>query len=445
LLTGGRLEKKEIEQLLSFHAREIANKDKTVYCDTIAEFLESKISGITQISKAFQLLDKANVGLAIKEYMERGDLESKAMNFSDSEFANNDTVQIADDVWTEVPIFGDIFISYKNGKKIIINLLLDTFDAPCKVRIFARKEDIEIAKSIISYLDDFLKVRNIYRNKIITPQGEFLKVGSYTFDDLLIKEKDKEMLKMNTIDILDKIEIYKKNNIPLRRGFLLSGPAGVGKTLAIKIICSELKGKATIIWLTAANMSKAFIMKKAFDLARELSPSVIIMEDLDLLFQDRETGEGTVPTMLGELLNQLDGLVENDQMIVLGTTNYIKKIEKALKNRLNRFNRIIEFSLPDEEIRLKMLNLYTKDLRLESIDLGEFARKTKEFTGAQLKELVQTASIYAIDQNSLDKDGKVIILKDHFDYSFANTPKEREKEALGFSSDESELAYSCRH
>jgi len=224
---------------------------------------------------------------------------------------------------------------------------------------------------------------------------------------------------------------------------MLKGIPGTGKTKIGKVICNTIGDEVTFIWVTPGDIDSTSKVKAICELARGTAPSVLFLEDIDLYskHRDLEPNKG----LLGELMNQLDGLIENEFVIVIATTNYPDNVEDAIRNRPGRFDRIIDVSIPDIECRERMLNLFLKERSVEAEDVSklikELAKSTEGFTGAHMKELVNSAIISAIDDNSLDGD-RIIIKEEHF---LKNIELVRTKEikALGFSTnyDPDELDY----
>jgi transitional endoplasmic reticulum ATPase len=139
-------------------------------------------------------------------------------------------------------------------------------------------------------------------------------------------------------------------------------------------------------------------------------------------------------SLLGELMNQLDGLVENHYVVVIATTNKVDALEKALRNRPGRFDRVIDIPPPDNAARLKMLELYANKHKMEDVNLAEIAEKTEKYTGAHIKELVNTAIITAIDENSFDTEGMVILKQEYFTKNIAKVRNKKIQPAIGFGS-----------
>ena len=156
------------------------------------------------------------------------------------------------------------------------------------------------------------------RRQAINPSGKLLTATEpVDWHDLALPAASKDLLRRNTLGILDQRKTFRKNRVPLRRGVLLYGPPGTGKTLIGKLL-ARLK-VATFLWITSADIdNEADNIRQAFKLARELRPTIVFLEDIDLYATDRQYGARQV---LGELLCQMDGLEKNDGLILIATTN----------------------------------------------------------------------------------------------------------------------------
>lgn len=278
------------------------------------------------------------------------------------------------------------------------------------VTVFYQDTAEDLAKSFLKDLETFAKAHNYLRNSKIDAGLSFIPASSYTWDDIVLPSKVKAELQLNIDGMMENIEFYKKNNIKFKRGIILQGPPGTGKTLVGKIICNSTK--CTFLWVTPRFLERSQHIKAVCDMARELSPSILFLEDIDLYSEDRHSVRNA--SLLGELMNQLDGLIENHFVIVIATTNQVDNVETALRNRPGRFDRILDIGLPSDSGRLHMLQLFTKNYKLDGVDLKSIALQTEQYSGAHVKELVITAAITAIDEKSLTEDGLVILKPAYF-------------------------------
>jgi len=285
-----------------------------------------------------------------------------------------------------------------------------------------------LAKSFLKDLEVYAKEHNYLRKAKVDAGLTFIPKSEYTWDDIVLPLKTKAELQMNVDGMISNIDLYRKNNIKFKRGLILKGPPGTGKTLIGKIICNS--ADCTFLWVTPRFLERSQHVKTVCDMARELSPSILFLEDIDLYSADRRSVGNA--TLLGELMNQLDGLIENHFIIVIATTNCVDDVEEAVRNRPGRFDRILDIDLPTVTGRLNMLQLFTGTYKLDNVDLQDIAVKTEKYSGAHVKELVITAAITAIDEKSLTEDGFVILKSAYFNDNIAKVRNKKIEPVAGF-------------
>ncbi|MBM3173483.1 MAG: ATP-binding protein [Chloroflexi bacterium] len=252
-----------------------------------------------------------------------------------------------------------------------------------------RKETVEeFAKGV----NDLADSKKMYQGKKIELGGDirFISPTGKSWDDLALSPELKEQIRTNTVDFLARREELAKYGILPRRGVMLLGEPGTGKTLVLKIIMSQSPGVTCISARTARLVNSAYIYDLYF-VARDLRPSIVFLEDIDLIGEDRRKAkEQALPTLLA----QLDGLAEDCAGVVtVATTNFIEDIDDALKKRPSRFDRVIELSLPDLEQRRRYVELLSGRIPMDE-DIREcLARKTEGMTPAQIQEAAQSLVI----------------------------------------------------
>jgi ATP-dependent 26S proteasome regulatory subunit len=179
-----------------------------------------------------------------------------------------------------------------------------------------------------------------------------------------------------------------------RKGLLFYGPPGTGKTHTIHYLASQLPNHTTLL-VTAEQVG---MIGEYFRLARFLQPSLMVIEDVDLIARERTQmrtpGE---EILLNKLLNEMDGLQEDSEVLFILTTNRPDQIEPALVSRPGRIDQAIEFPLPDEEGRTKLTKLYARDLQVPDDLLGLIVRRTKGVSGAFIKELMRRCAQFQIE------------------------------------------------
>jgi len=210
------------------------------------------------------------------------------------------------------------------------------------------------------------------------------------WEDLGDLEEVKEIIRESIeLPLLNK-ELAKRLNIRPVKGILLYGPPGVGKTSIAKAIATELR--ATFIEISGEELSRVGpikaveIISEKFYTAVDNSPSVIFIDEIDMIARSREISEWR--NVLTELLRQMDGLREIEDVIVIGSTNRPWDLDPAIL-RAGRFDKIIYIPPPNEEARKKILKVLLRGLEVEEDVVEKVAKITEGFVPADLKLLVE--------------------------------------------------------
>ena len=271
------------------------------------------------------------------------------------------------------------------GEKSIIQL---TSPAGCREVTIGKMNEIE------AYVEE----HNCLKGHKLDANGRFLRlVREYTWDCVYAAPKLLATIRRNTQGFLDRLEMYRRYRLPTRRGVLLHGRPGTGKTLIGKILCSQLRG--TFIWVRPGNVCNVGCITSVFEMARDLSPSLVFFEDLDL-FGAKRNFHGFGGLILGELLNQMDGLKENDGIVVVATTNDLESIEPALKDRPSRFDCVLEVPEINDGIRHNYLRTFLVE---RSIKPSFFDEMDKATTRCRTIAEVQEEAIRCL-QRAIEND-----------------------------------------
>lgn len=304
---------------------------------------------------------------------------------------------------------GSIILEEADRQRLVVrfNLIEHREEGKPRSDIFltCEKEKKKWLEELEAQINKWIDNNNYLRGKKLKPNTQFLDISKkYTWDDIILPDDIRGEIK----DYFELREIYKKNNLPFKRGIICYGIPGTGKTLLGKVIASQID--STLIWVTPSDVETPRDVSDIFEMARDLTPAILFFEDLDFYASIREGNDKA--GVLGEFLAQMDGFIENEDIFIIATTNDIKVIEPALKDRPSRFDTLIEFKPMEEPLRAEMikrlLNNYRTKEDPETI-ANQTAKLLKNMTGAELNEFFISVIKTAIQERSIDSDKKVIL------------------------------------
>jgi len=201
-----------------------------------------------------------------------------------------------------------------------------------------------------------------------------------------------------------KPELFKKVGIEPPRGVLLYGTPGTGKTLLARAVAHETH--ATFIRVIGSELVQKYIgegarmVREMFELAKEKAPSIVFIDELDAIGARRmdtsTSGDREVHRTLMQLLAEIDGFDPRGDVKILSATNRPDILDPALL-RPGRFDRLIQFPMPDEGARVTIFKIHTKGMNLaKNVDLAVLAKNTGGSTGADIKSMCTEAGMFAI-------------------------------------------------
>lgn len=274
--------------------------------------------------------------------------------------------------------------------------------AKLSVEVMARHR--ERAEEFLAKLRTTIRKQNVYRGHVLSldasPMGsveiKFHQLPSVDRRDIILPEGLLERIERQTVRFSQLADQLRSTHRHLKRGILLHGPPGTGKTLTAMYVAQAIDGR-TVLLLTGRAQG---MIEQSCALARVLQPSIVILEDVDLVAEERSRpGTSCTAPLLFELLNQMDGLGSDADVLFLLTTNRPDILEPALAARPGRVDQAIEIALPDAECRLRLFNLYADGLTLNGVHLDRFVRRTEGASPAFIRELLRKAALFAADES----------------------------------------------
>jgi hypothetical protein len=217
--------------------------------------------------------------------------------------------------------------------------------------------------------------------------------GSGVVPGLRTNGDDASAVHVRTLGFTRHRDRLREAGLHLKRGLLLHGPPGTGKTLTAMYIVGRLPERTTLL-VSGQGMGS---IAEACMLARLLQPSTVILEDVDLIAEERSTQKGQTPLLL-ELMNQMDGFDEDADVLFLLTTNRPDVLEPALASRPGRIDASLEVPLPDAASRRALIRLYARAVPLELADEERLVKRTDGVSAAFLRELLRKAALLAAER-----------------------------------------------
>jgi Tfp pilus assembly protein PilF len=262
------------------------------------------------------------------------------------------------------------------------------------------REGTRITQEFFKHLEDSVLKSESYRGKILSLEVKDRYSGASTGllvhqlravsrDEVILPRKTLELLDRNVIEFTGQRPRLAQYGLSTKKGLLFYGPPGTGKTHTIHYLAGALKGHTTFL-ITAEQVG---LLGEYMTLARLLQPSVVVIEDVDLIARDRGSMEDPCEeVLLNKLLNEMDGLRPDADVLFILTTNRPESLEMALASRPGRVDQAIEFPLPDGEGRAKLIRLYSHGLSVPQDVIAATVKKTENVSASFIKELMRRSA-----------------------------------------------------
>src|SRR5712671_4953673 len=283
-----------------------------------------------------------------------------------------------------------------------------------EIAVPAGADGAEFVQRCFAELESAVNEARCYRGKVLSLDGDadyrgrtrgvmVHKLPSVQREDVILPEATLKLLDRNVLNFVGSRPQLRALGQSTRKGILLYGPPGTGKTHTIRYLASNLPGHTTLI-ITAAQVA---LLAQYMNLARLLQPTMVVIEDVDLIARDRNAMGPCEESLLNRLLNEMDGLKEDADILFILTTNRPEQLESALASRPGRIDQAIEVPLPDDIGRNKLVQLYGRGLPLGDAVVAEAAQRTQGVSAAFIKEMMRRMA-----QASIVRDGGTTVESD---------------------------------
>ncbi len=357
-----------------------SQRSMKLYCD----FLECKVKNIYQ--NEF-LIPSPLLGAylsAFKACAKTWDLKDvRNFGWGEDEYPPSyETIRINSKIEDDFLVSGVSFYS-KDGIPVIIGYYPSYYGLT--VSVGTSRKNMAVAKQYMSDVHKYIETDNPMRNEKFALNGEFISLDPHdTWDQLILTDDvEKSVRYAETI-------INKKKDGFNGRGMLFMGKPGVGKTKAARILMTQTEH--TFIWVSPKDLARSYhpasSINLGFKMARQLAPSVILFEDID----------GWITNELIDIFKtELDGLKKNKGVITILTTNNPEKFPDVLIDRPGRFHDILDFKMPDAELRQKMIESWAGEVSIDTLKF--LLESTDGYSGAHMWELIEFAKDIVEDAN----------------------------------------------
>jgi hypothetical protein len=267
---------------------------------------------------------------------------------------------------------------------------------------------VDAAQRVLAELDELRSALNVYRGHLLevslTQAGVslgFAAPSGLSRDDVVLPDAVLARIERHALGVAEHRAALLAAGQHLKRGLLLYGPPGTGKTHTTRYLLGQMTSYTRLVLTGRALVAVGAVT----EMARALAPAVMVLEDVDLVAEERSMGARSNPVLF-DLLDAMDGAAGDADLLFLLTTNRADLLELALAARPGRVDVAVEIALPDGPARERLLALYGRGVPLEltADDIAAAIERTEGVTASFLKELIRRAVLEALHETAPDTE-----------------------------------------
>ena len=380
-----------------------------------AEWPTWRHASVQRAVEAFLRENAEWIGLAVPhpEHQGLADLLQQEAASGRRTLARPQLVEVATgpDTMTDALKLGLCRAHSEDGTPIVVCLRLSQEQGNPQAQVDLVLNDPGVGSAVLQRLRELADEHDVLRGQVVRFGASehygnhlvsFLPRPAVALEDVVLPDGVLESVTRHLSGIGRRAARLTELGVHLKRGVLLYGPPGTGKTHTARYLVGQALS-ATVIVLTGQGLS---MIEPAAALARRLAPSIVVVEDVDLIAQDRDYSPTGNP-LLFSLLDAMDGVAADADVTFLLTTNRTAELETALVQRPGRVDLAVEIPRPDAACRERLFGLYARGARLTA-DLTEAVARTEGVTASAIKELMRRAVLSAVEQGGSTVDGALL-------------------------------------
>ena len=366
-----------------FSSNETQNEEENAYLLTYTSHLERRL-------RSLELIKNKMEGELMSVRKELANLQSETKRLRQTPLITG--------VITDILENNRVIIKSSSGPSFVVPVSseIDFSSLQAGMRVALNQRSFGVVEVLPENVDPLVQVMEMREEP---PDVTYESIGGLT-------EQLQEIRETVELPIL-KPELFERSGLEPPKLILQFGPPGTGKTLVAKAVAHATK--ATFIKIIASELVQKFIgegarlVREIFLLAKKKAPAIIFIDELDAIGSKRiqvaTSGDREVQRTLMQLLSELDGFNARGNVRILAATNRPDILDPALL-RPSRFDRLIEFPLPNEAAREQIFRILTRKMNLDIIDFKKLVAATEGATGAEIKAIVTEAGMFAIRKDA---------------------------------------------